>query len=129
MMFLSNFQSYVESDYSYEYIEVQLNARIADFNILTNPVEIYTYKDSSYLLLADSDTESIASQIYIYPQRNMKYISSHSGRRINNLHTKHHQLNSHNHRLIQYQFGSSLSSNFHRNPHRLYWSTDLPIYE
>lgn len=52
-MFLSNFQSYLESDYSYEFVEVRFKARIGDRVILTNPVEIYTYKDSDYLYLAD----------------------------------------------------------------------------
>ncbi|CAK70993.1 unnamed protein product (macronuclear) [Paramecium tetraurelia] len=64
-MFLSNIQSYVESDYSYEFVEVRFRARIGDRVILTNPVEIYTYKDSDYLYLADQDSLSVNSQLQI----------------------------------------------------------------
>ncbi|CAD8049450.1 unnamed protein product [Paramecium sonneborni] len=64
-MFLSNFQSYVESDYSYEFVEIRFRARIGDRVIFTNPVEIYTYKDSEYLYLTDQDTLSINSQLQI----------------------------------------------------------------
>ena len=60
-MYLSNFQSYVQSDYSYDYVEVTFTARIADPQMLTNPVEIYTYLDSEYIYLADKDTQSSSS--------------------------------------------------------------------
>lgn len=43
----------MESDYSYEFVEILFKARISDRVILTNPVEIYTYKDSDYLYLTD----------------------------------------------------------------------------
>lgn len=65
IMFITNFQTYVRSDFANDYIELTFEALIPPRLFKTNPLEIDTYSDLDYLELVDKDIDSESTRITI----------------------------------------------------------------
>ncbi|KAL4482744.1 hypothetical protein ABPG73_021404 [Tetrahymena malaccensis] len=71
IMLLSNFQSYVRSQFGNEFVQVQFVAQIKSYpvtatNILsTQPVSISTFLDQNMLTLVDQDNSTVSTQLAI----------------------------------------------------------------
>ena len=65
IMMITNFETYVRSDFANDYIEITFTATLPSRLYTTNPLEIYTYLDTTFLTLVDQDTESLSTAVTI----------------------------------------------------------------
>ena len=65
IMFISNFQQYVRSDFVNDYVELTFEATIPSSLFKTKPLELYTYSDDTFLTTVDQDIASDSTTITI----------------------------------------------------------------
>jgi len=63
IMLITNFQQYVYSDFSDDYIEVMFQAVLPSTVFTTNPIQTYTYLDLAYLTMVDADIASVSTTV------------------------------------------------------------------